>query len=62
MRIIKTKFKDLLIYEKDTFRDKRGYFENFFQKHFNEKFLDVMSYSKKCLRGLHLQLKNPQGL
>ena len=63
MRIIKTKFKDLLIYEKDTFRDKRGYFrELFIQKHFNEKFpFDVMSYSKKnVLRGLHLQLKNPQ--
>jgi|TARA_X000000950_G_scaffold269287_1_gene347728 dTDP-4-dehydrorhamnose 3,5-epimerase len=63
MRIIKTKFKDLLIYEKDTYKDKRGYFrELFIQKHFHEKFpFDVMSYSKKnVLRGLHLQLKNPQ--
>ena len=63
MRIIKTKFKDLLIYEKDTYKDKRGYFrELFIQKHFNENFpFDVMSYSKKnVLRGLHLQLKNPQ--
>ena len=63
MRIIKTKFKELVIYEKDTFKDKRGYFrELFLQKHFNEKFpFDVMSYSKKkVIRGLHLQLKNPQ--
>mgnify|MGYP001199374290 FL=1 len=63
MRIIKTKFKDLLIYEKDTYKDKRGYFrELFIQKHFHEKFpFDVMSYSKKnVLRGLHLQRKNPQ--
>ena len=63
MRIIKTKFKELVIYEKDTFKDKRGYFrELFIQKHFKEKFpFDVMSYSKKnVLRGLHLQLNNPQ--
>ena len=63
MRIDKTKFKDLLLYEKDTYKDKRGYFrELFIQKHFDENFpFDVMSYSKKnVLRGLHLQLKNPQ--
>ena len=63
MRIKKTKFKDLLIYEKDTFNDKRGYFrELYLQKHFKTKFpFDVMSYSKKnVLRGLHLQLKNSQ--
>ena len=49
MRIKKTKFKDLLIYEKDTFNDKRGYFrELYLQKHFKTKFpFDVMSYSKK---------------
>ena len=63
MRIKKTKFKDLLIYEKDTFNDKRGYFrELYLQKHFKTKFpFDVMSYSKKnVLRGLHLQLKKTQ--
>lgn len=63
MEIIKTKFKDLLIYKKDTFKDKRGYFrELYLQKHFNNKFpFDVMSYSKKnVLRGLHLQLVNSQ--
>ena len=61
--IKKTKFKDLVIYEKNTFKDKRGYFrELYLQKHFKTKFpFDVMSHSKKnVLRGLHLQLKNTQ--
>ena len=63
MKIIKTKFKNLLIYEKDTYKDKRGYFrELFLRKHFNEKFpFDVMSYSKKnVIRGLHLQIRKSQ--
>ena len=63
MKIIKTKFKDLLIYDKKTFKDKRGYFrELYLQKHFKTRFpFDVMSFSKKnVLRGLHLQLKNSQ--
>ena len=63
MKKIKTKFKGLIIYKKDTFKDNRGYFrEIYLQKHFNAKFpFDVMSYSKKnVLRGLHLQTKNPQ--
>ena len=62
MKIIKTKFKDLIIYKKETFKDNRGYFrELYLQKHFNTKFpFDVMSYSKKnVLRGLHLQTKKP---
>ncbi len=63
MKIIKTKFKDLILYKKDTFKDKRGYFrELFLQNHFKVKFpFDYMSYSKKnVLRGLHLQTKKPQ--
>ena len=63
MKIIKTKFKDLIIYKKNTFKDNRGYFrELYLQKHFKTRFpFDVMSYSKKnVLRGLHLQLKKPQ--
>ena len=63
MKIIKTKFKDLLIYDKKTFKDSRGYFrELYLQKHFKTRFpFDVMSFSKKnVLRGLHLQLKNSQ--
>lgn len=63
MKILKTKFKGLLIYKKDTYRDSRGYFrELYLQKHFKTRFpFDVMSYSKKnVLRGLHLQTTNPQ--
>ena len=63
MKIFKTKFKNLLIYKKDTYKDKRGYFrELFLQKHFKEKFpFDVMSFSNKnVLRGLHLQINKPQ--
>ena len=63
MKLTKTNFKDLLIYEKKTFKDKRGYFrELYLKKHFKTKFcFDVMSYSKKnVLRGLHLQLINAQ--
>ena len=64
MQIIKTNFKDLLIYKKDTFQDNRGYFrELFLQKHFKKKFVfDVMSLSRKdVLRGLHIQTQYPQG-
>ena len=63
MKIIKTKFKGLLIYDKKTFYDNRGYFrELYIKKHFKTSFpFDVMSYSKKnVLRGLHIQLKAPQ--
>ena len=63
MKILKTKFKDLLIYQKDTYKDTRGYFrELYLQNHFKTNFpFDVMSYSKKnVLRGLHLQTKKPQ--
>ena len=63
MKIIKTKFKDLLIYDKKSFKDNRGYFrELYIKKHFKTTFpFDVMSFSKKnVLRGLHLQRSNPQ--
>jgi dTDP-4-dehydrorhamnose 3,5-epimerase len=63
MEIFKTKFKDLLIYKDKTFRDNRGYFKELFKQFYSkEKFIfDVMSFSKKgVLRGLHLQLENPQ--
>ena len=64
MKIIKTKFKDLKVFKKDTFEDNRGYFrELFLNNTINKKFpFDVMSFSKKnVLRGLHLQIKKPQG-
>ena len=63
MKIIKTEFNGLLIYNKNSYYDKRGYFrELYLQKHFKTSFpFDVMSYSKKnVLRGLHLQKKNSQ--
>ena len=64
MKIIKTKFKGLVICKKNTYSDSRGYFrELFLEKVIKKKFLfDVMSYSRKgVLRGLHFQTKNPQG-
>ena len=64
MKIIKTKFEGLLLYKKDTFLDNRGYFrELFIQRSLKKKFpFDVMSFSRKnVIRGLHLQLKKPQG-
>ena len=63
MKIIKTKFKNLIVYKKETHKDNRGYFrELYLQKHFKTKFpFDVMSFSKKgVLRGLHLQTKKTQ--
>jgi len=63
MKIIKTKFKDLVILEKPTFKDKRGYFrELYVKKNLKKNFpFEVMSLSKKnVIRGLHLQIKRPQ--
>ena len=63
MKITKTKFKGLLVYNKQSYNDRRGFFrELYLQKHFKTKFpFDAMSFSKQnVLRGLHLQLKNPQ--
>ena len=63
MKIIKTKFRDLFIYKKEIYKDNRGYFkELYLRKHFKNEFpFDMMSFSKKnVLRGLHLQLKQPQ--
>ena len=49
MKVKKTKFKGLLIYNKKSFNDNRGYFrELFLEKNFKTKFpFDAMSYSKK---------------
>ena len=63
MKIIKTKFKDLVIIKKETHIDNRGYFRELYKnKILKKKFIfDVMSLSKKSvLRGLHLQLNKPQ--
>ena len=64
MKIIKTKFKDLVVIQKETHTDNRGFFrELFVEKKLNIQFpFDVMSFSKKnVIRGLHLQTKKPQG-
>jgi len=63
MKIIKTKFKDLRILDKETYKDSRGFFrELYLKKYFREDLIfDIMSLSKKnVIRGLHLQTKNPQ--
>ena len=64
MKIIKTKFKDLLIFESKNFYDKRGHFRELsHQKLIKQKLIfTVVSKSKKnVLRGLHFQKKKPQG-
>ena len=64
MKLFKTKFKDLKIIKSPIFSDNRGYFKELvIEKNIDERFpFKVMSFSKKnVLRGMHLQLKNPQG-
>ena len=64
MKIIKTKFKDLIVINSKNFYDNRGYFrEILIEKLIKKKFIfNVVSKSKKnVLRGLHMQKKNPQG-
>ena len=62
--IKKTKFKNLIIYKNQIYRDKRGYFKELLkEKKLKKRFpFLVMSFSKKnVIRGLHLQKKNSQG-
>ena len=64
MKIINTKLQGLKIIKGINHYDNRGYFrELFIEKNFKNKFpFDIMSLSKKnVLRGLHLQMTNPQG-
>tara|TARA_A100001035_G_C27592564_1_gene412611 strand:+ start:100 stop:618 length:519 start_codon:yes stop_codon:yes gene_type:complete len=64
MKIIKTKFKDLLMFESKNFYDSRGYFrEVLIEKIVRKKFkFAVVSKSKKnVIRGLHMQKKFQQG-
>ena len=64
MKIINTKFKDLIVINSKNFYDNRGYFrEILIEKLIKKKFIfNVVSKSKKnVLRGLHMQKKNPQG-
>ena len=64
MKILKTKFKDLLIFKSKNFYDNRGYFRELaLEKKIKKRLLfTVVSRSKKnVLRGLHMQKKNQQG-
>ncbi len=64
MKITKTKFNKLLIYQGINFSDKRGEFrELIVQKRLKDKIIfTVCSKSKKnVLRGLHMQKKKMQG-
>ena len=63
MKIIKTKFKDLLIIKRPTHYDNRGFLKELFEqkKHKKNFIFDYFSLSKKnVIRGLHIQLKKPQ--
>jgi dTDP-4-dehydrorhamnose 3,5-epimerase len=69
MKIIETPINDLLLIEPCVFSDKRGYFlETFQQERYSENGIqfnfvqDNHSRSKQSvLRGLHFQIKYPQG-
>lgn len=63
MKKIKTKFKDLLIFESKIYYDQRGNVRESFKKNLikSNLFLSVVSKSKKnVIRGLHFQSKNTQ--
>ncbi len=64
MKILKTPIKDLLVIKNKRFVDSRGYFrELLIEKILQKKFcFNVVSVSKKnVIRGLHFQIKKPQG-
>jgi len=64
MKIIKTKFKGLIVIQNKRFDDNRGFFrELLIEKQIKKKFcFHVVSVSKKnVIRGLHYQTKKPQG-
>jgi len=64
MKIIKTKFKDLLVIQSIAHKDKRGFFrELVIEKVIKTKlkFYVVSKSKKNVLRGLHFQSINPQG-
>ena len=64
MNILKTKFKDLLIFKSKNYKDKRGLLrELVIEKHLKKRMIfSLVSKSKKnVLRGLHMQKKKMQG-
>ena len=63
MKLIKTKFKNLIVFKKKYFTDSRGYFLELYKRKIIKKDFPFtcISYSKKnVVRGLHLQTKNTQ--
>ena len=64
MKVIKTKFKDLIIFQKKYFKDSRGYFLELYKNKIIKKnfpFTCISLSKKNVIRGLHLQTKNAQG-
>ena len=70
MKVIKTSIPDVLILEPKVFGDERGFFLESYNRHvFNDATgIDVQFVqdnhsrsSKNVLRGLHYQIKKPQG-
>ena len=69
MKITATAIPDILIFEPQVHGDERGYFlETFRESHFKERGIDLSfvqdnqsKSSQGILRGLHYQLKFPQG-
>ena len=64
MNILKTKFKDLLIFKSKNYKDKRGLLrELVIEKHLKKRMIfSLVSKSKKnVLRGMHMQKKKMQG-
>ena len=64
MKILKTKFKNLLVFKSKNYFDNRGHFRELaLEKKIKKKLIfTVMSKSKKnVLRGLHMQKKLKQG-
>ena len=64
MKKIKTKFKDLIVFNSKSHIDKRGYFRELVLEKIVKsrlKFYVVSKSKQNVLRGLHFQIKNPQG-
>jgi|TARA_B110001452_G_scaffold109766_1_gene91071 dTDP-4-dehydrorhamnose 3,5-epimerase len=64
MKIIKTKFKDLLVFKSKNYKDKRGSLRELsLEKNIKKKLIfSLVSKSRKnVLRGLHMQTKQMQG-
>ena len=63
MKIIKTKFDGLYVFQGEIFKDKRGFLREIFKKKLikDRMVFSVVSSSKKnVIRGLHFQKRNSQ--